>query len=65
MATARLAAEMHYIWIRPPGTERAGSGVGQIIVTLPGRGRSTGCSSDRRTGTAASKTVRIEAPIAN
>lgn len=26
----RLAAEMHYIWIRPSGTERMGSGIGQI-----------------------------------
>lgn len=61
----RLAAEMHYIWIRPCRNGAHGLSNGLRLVTLPGRGRSTGCSSDRRTGTAANKIVRIEASIAN
>lgn len=63
MAGVEIGLKTHYMWITSGSVcSRADSGA---VVTLPGRGTSTGCSLGRRTGTVASRSGRIAVLIAS
>lgn len=61
-----IGLKMHYTWITSGGDRLAARLESRVsVVTLPGRGTSTGCSLGRRTGSVASRSGRIAVLIAS